>query len=60
MLDPRLIKHALTAGPPRLLSVGARAPSFTLPAHDGTTVRLDDHAEGKVLVWFYPAADTPG
>ena len=44
----------------RLLAGGDRAPDFTLPAHDGSSVHLADLAGGYVLLWFYPEADTPG
>jgi thioredoxin-dependent peroxiredoxin len=43
-----------------MLNEGDRAPDFTLPAHDGSTVRLGDYAGKHVLLWFYPVADTPG
>ena len=43
-----------------MLSVGDVAPAFEVAAHDGTTVRLGDHAGRKVLLWFYPKAGTPG
>ncbi len=43
------------------MNVGDRAPSFELPDQDGSTVRLDDLlASGPVVVYFYPAALTPG
>jgi thioredoxin-dependent peroxiredoxin len=42
------------------LAVGDEAPSFSLPDTDGDTVRLSDFAGGKVIVYFYPAASTPG
>ena len=42
------------------LKVGDAAPDFEVPAHDGTTSRLGDLAGRKVLLWFYPKADTPG
>jgi len=44
------------------LSVGDTAPGFTLPDDTGTDVSLDALlAEGrKVIVYFYPAAMTPG
>lgn len=42
------------------LKPGDRAPELTLPAHDGTTVSLADLAGSKVVVYFYPAAMTPG
>ena len=42
------------------LAEGAQAPTFTLPDQDGNPVSLDDFKGGKVLVYFYPADDTPG
>ena len=39
---------------------GDRAPSFTLLDQKGDTVKLSDHKGHKVLVFFYPKADTPG
>ena len=42
------------------LSVGDTAPDFTLPDADGNTVSLSDHRGRKVIVYFYPAASTPG
>ncbi len=43
-----------------MLQVGELAPSFTVTAHDGSTVTLEGLAGRHVLLWFYPAADTPG
>jgi peroxiredoxin len=43
-----------------LPQVGARAPDFACKAHDGSTVRLSDYRGRKVVLWFYPKADTPG
>ena len=42
------------------LAEGAQAPTFTLPDQDGDPVSLDDFKGAKVLVYFYPADDTPG
>jgi len=42
------------------LVVGAKAPAFTLPDGDGAKVSLKDFAGRKVVVYFYPADDTPG
>lgn len=42
------------------LKVGDRAPSFELLDQQGETVGLADLAGRKVLVYFYPKADTPG
>jgi peroxiredoxin Q/BCP len=42
------------------LSVGDQAPDFTLPDPDGTPVSLSALQGQKVVVYFYPAASTPG
>lgn len=42
------------------LAPGDTAPAFTLSDQDGTTVSLSDFAGKKVIVYFYPAASTPG
>lgn len=42
------------------LTAGDPAPDFELPDQDGKTVRLADLRGRKVLVYFYPKADTPG
>jgi peroxiredoxin Q/BCP len=43
------------------LQVGDTAPDFALPGQDGHEVRLSDLVrKGRVLVYFYPKADTPG
>ncbi|MCB1747945.1 MAG: redoxin domain-containing protein [Gammaproteobacteria bacterium] len=39
---------------------GATAPAFTLPNQDGRDVSLGDFAGRRVLLWWYPKADTPG
>jgi peroxiredoxin Q/BCP len=40
--------------------VGDKAPAFSLPDADGKTVKLGDYKGRKVVVYFYPAASTPG
>ena len=42
------------------LSPGDPAPAFTLPDADGSPVSLADFAGRRVVVYFYPAAGTPG
>ncbi|MDP9443471.1 MAG: thioredoxin-dependent thiol peroxidase [Actinomycetota bacterium] len=42
------------------LQPGDEAPAFTLPDDRGRTVSLADFAGRKVVVYFYPAAMTPG
>ena len=42
------------------LAAGETAPTFTLHDQDGTDVSLADFAGRKTIVYFYPAASTPG
>ena len=42
------------------LQAGDKAPAFSLPDADGNTVSLSDFKGRKVIVYFYPAASTPG
>ena len=42
------------------LTVSETAPDFTLDAADGSQVSLSDYRGHKVIVYFYPAAATPG
>ena len=42
------------------LEVGDKAPAFSLPDADGNTVKLSDYKGRRVIVYFYPAASTPG
>ena len=42
------------------LEVGDKAPAFSLPDADGNTVKLSDYKGRRVIVYFYPAAATPG
>ena len=43
-----------------MFETGEVAPDFTLTADDGSTVSLSDFRGQKVVVYFYPKADTPG
>ena len=43
-----------------VLQVGAKAPAFTLPRDGGGTVSLADFEGRKLVLYFYPKADTPG
>jgi thioredoxin-dependent peroxiredoxin len=43
-----------------MLSIGDKAPTISLPDQNGTIVKLSAHKGHKVLVYFYPKADTPG
>jgi peroxiredoxin Q/BCP len=42
------------------LAEGAKAPAFHLPRDGGTKVSLKDYAGRKLVLFFYPRADTPG
>jgi thioredoxin-dependent peroxiredoxin len=42
------------------LEVGDVAPHFSLPAADGSVVSLTDYKGQRLVVYFYPAAMTPG
>ena len=42
------------------LETGDIAPAFSLTDQNGNTVSLSDYAGSKVILYFYPAASTPG
>lgn len=42
------------------LEVGKKAPAFSLPDEDGKTVKLADFKGKKLVVFFYPKANTSG
>jgi thioredoxin-dependent peroxiredoxin len=43
-----------------MLQPGTDAPEFSVRDHNGNTVSLKDSKGKKVVLWFYPKADTPG
>lgn len=43
-----------------MLNVGDTAPDFEVKANTGKSVRLSEFLGKKVILWFYPKADTPG
>ena len=43
-----------------MLTVGMKAPAFTLPDKDGKMVSLSDFAGKKVVLYFYPRDNTAG
>ncbi len=43
-----------------ILTIGAKAPAFTLPRDGGGSVSLADLKGRKLVLYFYPRADTPG
>ena len=42
------------------LAVGSKAPPFSLPRDGGGTVSLADFRGQKLVLYFYPRANTPG
>jgi peroxiredoxin Q/BCP len=55
---PKKSGDAAKSGPG--LAVGAKAPAFSLPRDGGGNVSLGDFAGRKLVLYFYPRADTPG
>ena len=43
-----------------MLAVGSKAPDFTMPDQDGNVVSLSELKGQKVVLWFFPKANTPG
>jgi len=43
-----------------MLKPGDTVPNFTLQTHTGEEVQLEDLRGKRVVLWFYPKADTPG
>jgi len=43
-----------------MLPVGSKAPAFRVKDHRGRDVALADFTGRKVVLWFFPKADTPG
>jgi peroxiredoxin Q/BCP len=43
-----------------MLKIGTKAPDFTLPDQDGNDVSLSDFKGKKLVLWFFPKANTSG
>jgi peroxiredoxin Q/BCP len=57
----RGILNVLTRGKSKtMLKPGDPAPDFDVVDHNGNRVKLSDLRGKKVVLWFYPKADTPG
>lgn len=50
-------KAMTTSAPP---AAGQKAPAFSLPADDGSTISPSTFAGKKIVLYFYPKDDTPG
>jgi peroxiredoxin len=44
----------------QMLKVGDPAPDFEAVDHNGNRVKLGDFRGKKLVLWFYPKADTGG
>jgi peroxiredoxin Q/BCP len=56
-----LLKMVLQrGGTAQMLHAGDPAPDFTSTTHEGKDLALATLRGKKVLLWFYPKADTPG
>jgi peroxiredoxin len=56
----KLAKWAITGRKGQMLNVGDQAPDFEVLDQDRKTQRLSDYRGKRVVLWFYPKADTPG
>jgi thioredoxin-dependent peroxiredoxin len=54
------LRRLLSRGGHPMLKPGDQAPEFDLQDHRGNRVRLADLRGKRVVLWFYPKADTPG
>jgi thioredoxin-dependent peroxiredoxin len=43
-----------------MLQPGTVAPAFSVNDHNGNLINLKDYLGKKIVLWFYPKADTPG
>ena len=43
-----------------MLTIGVKAPDFTLPADDGSEISLASLHGKRVVLYFFPKALTPG
>ena len=43
-----------------MLQPGTDAPDFSVNDHNGNSINLKDYLGKKIVLWFYPKADTPG
>jgi peroxiredoxin Q/BCP len=43
-----------------MLKVGDKAPSFSLPTDSGDPIALEAFQGNRLVLFFFPKADTPG
>jgi peroxiredoxin Q/BCP len=56
----RYVIKSITGGPKTMLKPGDPAPDFNTTDHTGKPVSLKNLRGKKVVLWFFPKADTPG
>jgi peroxiredoxin len=56
----RYLYRSVTGKGGKMLAPGDKAPEFDLHDHRGRPIRLKDLRGKKVVLWFFPKADTPG
>ena len=56
----KMAKWTLTRRQGTMLNVGDTAPDFEVLDQDRKLQRLSDYRGKRVVLWFYPKADTPG
>jgi peroxiredoxin len=55
-----LARRVFGGAGPRLIAVGSLAPEFRVADHTGREHTLAEYRGRRVVLWFYPKADTPG
>ena len=56
----RGILQLIFRGSAKMLQPGQTAPDFDVTDQNGNRVKLSELRGQKVVLWFYPKADTPG
>lgn len=56
----RFVVKNLMGGPKAMLKPGDKAPDFQAVDHQERPFKLSELRGKKVVLWFYPKADTPG
>lgn len=59
-IDEAMILSTINLREISMVNEGDKAPDFELKADDGSTVRLSDQKGNRIILYFYPRADTPG
>ncbi|MFN0243531.1 MAG: peroxiredoxin [Planctomycetota bacterium] len=55
-----LFSELFQKGKRAMLKIGDTAPAFEATDHTGKKIKLADFAGKRIVLWFYPKADTPG